>query len=56
MSFTEEEVAYLRSQPLARLATLSGQGQPDLVPVEFEFHGTSFWIGGTRPAGPCTLS
>lgn len=46
MSFTEEEIAYLRSQPLARLATVSPDGQPDAVPVSFEFDGTGFWIGG----------
>jgi pyridoxamine 5'-phosphate oxidase family protein len=46
MSFTDEEIAYLRSQPLARLATLSGDGQPDVVPVAYEFDGTHFWIGG----------
>jgi pyridoxamine 5'-phosphate oxidase family protein len=50
MSFTEEELAYLRSQPLARLATLSGQGQPDLVPVAFEFDGTHLWVGGSGPS------
>lgn len=37
MSFTEQEVAYLRAQPLARLSTLGGDGQPDVVPVAFEF-------------------
>ncbi|MFE3451605.1 PPOX class F420-dependent oxidoreductase [Nonomuraea sp. NPDC059194] len=47
MSFTEEELAYLRSQPLARLATVSADGQPDVVPVAFEFDGTHFWIGGS---------
>ncbi|WP_188194282.1 PPOX class F420-dependent oxidoreductase [Nonomuraea sp. SYSU D8015] len=47
MSFTEEEIAYLQSQPLARLATLSDDGQPDVVPVAFEFDGTGFWIGGS---------
>jgi pyridoxamine 5'-phosphate oxidase family protein len=46
MSFTDEEVAYLRSQPLARLATLGPDDQPDVVPVGFEFDGTSFWVGG----------
>jgi pyridoxamine 5'-phosphate oxidase family protein len=46
MSFTEEEIAYLRSQPLARLATVSGSGQPDVVPVGLEFDGTGFWVGG----------
>ncbi|HEX2034243.1 MAG TPA: PPOX class F420-dependent oxidoreductase [Chloroflexota bacterium] len=47
MSFTDEEIAYLRSQPIARLATLSADGQPDVVPVAFEFDGTYFWIGGS---------
>jgi pyridoxamine 5'-phosphate oxidase family protein len=46
MSFTEEEIAYLRSQPLARVATLSGDGQPDVVPLAFEFDGAAFWVGG----------
>ncbi|TMR09551.1 PPOX class F420-dependent oxidoreductase [Nonomuraea turkmeniaca] len=46
MSFTDEEIAYLQSQPLARLATVSGGGQPDVVPVAFEFDGTGFWVGG----------
>jgi pyridoxamine 5'-phosphate oxidase family protein len=46
MSFTQEEIAYLQSQPLARLATLSGDGQPDAVPVAFEFDGKGFWVGG----------
>jgi pyridoxamine 5'-phosphate oxidase family protein len=47
VSFTSEEVAYLRSQPLARFATLSEDGQPDVVPVSFEFDGANFWIGGS---------
>jgi pyridoxamine 5'-phosphate oxidase family protein len=47
MSFTDEEIAYLQSQPLARLSTMSGDGQPDVVPVAFEFDGTGFWIGGS---------
>lgn len=47
MSFTEEELAYLRSQPLARLATVDGDGQPDAVPVAFEFDGAVFWVGGS---------
>ncbi|WP_068924640.1 hypothetical protein [Planobispora rosea] len=53
MSFTDEEIAHLRSQPLARVAPPSPGGQPDVVPVpvpvefEFEFDGTFFWIGGS---------
>jgi pyridoxamine 5'-phosphate oxidase family protein len=50
MSFTEEEIAYLRSQPLARLATVSADGQPDVAPVGFEFDGTHLYVGGKDPA------
>ncbi|WP_206185001.1 hypothetical protein [Thermoactinospora rubra] len=40
MPFTGEEIAYLRSQLLARLATLAPDGwQPDVVPVACEFDG-----------------
>jgi pyridoxamine 5'-phosphate oxidase family protein len=50
VSFSDEEIAYLRSQPLARLATINEDGQPDLVPVAFEFDGDYFWVGGVGPA------
>ena len=46
MAFTDEEIAYLRSQPLGRLATLGAGGQPDVVPVSVEFDGTFLWVGG----------
>jgi pyridoxamine 5'-phosphate oxidase family protein len=51
MSFTNEETAYIRSQPLLRVATVSGDGQPDVVPVTFEFDGFHFYIGGYAPEG-----
>ncbi|WP_433383690.1 PPOX class F420-dependent oxidoreductase [Actinoplanes sp. CA-142083] len=47
MSFTDQEIAYLRSQPVARLATVGREGQPDVVPLAFEFDGTYFWVGGS---------
>jgi pyridoxamine 5'-phosphate oxidase family protein len=50
VSFTDEEIAFLRSQPLARVATVSTDGQPDVVPLAFEYDGTFFWVGGTGPA------
>jgi pyridoxamine 5'-phosphate oxidase family protein len=50
VSFTDEEIAYMRSQPLARLATVSADGQPDVVPVSFEFDGSFFWVGGPGPS------
>jgi len=46
MMFTENEIAYIQSQRLARLATDNGDGQPDAVPVGFEFDGTIFFVGG----------
>ena len=46
MAFSEEEKAYLSSQRLARLATVSADGQPDVAPVGFEFDGTDFYIAG----------
>ena len=49
MSFTEDEVAYLKSQPLARLATVDADGQPDVVPVGFQLDGTYFYVGGRAP-------
>ena len=49
MAFTEDEVAYLNSQPLARLATVDPDGQPDVVPVGFEYDGTYLYVGGRAP-------
>ena len=46
MSFSAEEKGYLRSQRLARLATVSGDGQPDVAPVGFDFDGSHFYIAG----------
>jgi pyridoxamine 5'-phosphate oxidase family protein len=50
MSFSEEEIAYLRSQRLARIATVSTDGQPDVAPVGFEFDGHCLYVGGIDPA------
>jgi pyridoxamine 5'-phosphate oxidase family protein len=54
MSFTDEEIAYLRSQPIARVATVGVDGQPDVVPLGFEFDGTCFWVGGVGPSVAAT--
>ena len=48
--FSELELAYLRSQPLARLATVSVKGQSDVDAVGFEFDGAHFYIGGIQLA------
>jgi pyridoxamine 5'-phosphate oxidase family protein len=46
MSFNEQEKDYLHAQRLARFATVSGDGQPDVVPVGFEFDGSHFYVAG----------
>jgi pyridoxamine 5'-phosphate oxidase family protein len=46
LAFSDEEIAYLQSQPVARLATVNEDGQPDVVPVAFEVDGPCIWIGG----------
>jgi pyridoxamine 5'-phosphate oxidase family protein len=50
MAFTDDEISYLRAQPLARLATVSSDGQPDAVPVGLEYDGTYLYVGGRDPA------
>lgn len=49
--FTQKEIEYLNSQPLARKATLAsirqqGCAQPDVVPVGFDFDGEYLNVGG----------
>ena len=49
LSFTEEELTYLRTQRLARIATVSAHGQPDVMPVGYQFDGEYFYAGGMNP-------
>ncbi|NTU62698.1 MAG: PPOX class F420-dependent oxidoreductase [Chloroflexi bacterium] len=44
--FSTEEIDYIKTQHLARLATVSPDGQPDVAPVGFQFDGQRFTIGG----------
>ena len=46
--FTPEEIAYLQSQRLGRLATVSEKGEPHVVPVGFRYNPEqdSIDIGG----------
>jgi|HubBroStandDraft_6_1064221.scaffolds.fasta_scaffold1186700_2 pyridoxamine 5'-phosphate oxidase family protein len=46
VTFTDEEVAFLTQSRLARVATTSGDGQPHVVPVVYEFDGTAFYFTG----------
>ena len=50
MAFTDEELEYLRSQPLARLATVAPDGQPDVTPIALEVEGTTLWVCGAGDA------
>src|SRR5579875_3631279 len=42
---SQPEIDYLKTQRLARIATVSSDGQPDVVPVGFEYDGKYFWVG-----------
>jgi pyridoxamine 5'-phosphate oxidase family protein len=44
--FTENEIAYMKSQRPARIGTVSGNSQPDVSPVGYEFDGNYFYFGG----------
>ncbi len=44
--FTEQEIAYLKSQSLARIATVAPDAQPDVAAVSFDFDGEHFYVGG----------
>ena len=44
--FTKNEIDYITSQRLARLATVSKTLQPDVAPVGFRFDGETFFITG----------
>lgn len=46
--FSEQELAYVKSQPLARLGTVSTKGQTDVDAVGFQFDGAHFYIGGIQ--------
>lgn len=49
MTFTERELGYLRSQPLARIATVDAGGQPDNAAVGFRVEpGGTILVGGMR--------
>lgn len=44
--FSREELAYLATQRLARLATVDATGQPTVDAVGFMFDGDRFLVGG----------
>jgi len=46
VEFSEKESKYLKEQRLGRIATVSPDIQPHVVPVAFEFDGSHFYFGG----------
>src|SRR2546427_9465886 len=44
--FSEKEIGYLQSQRIARIATVSADGEPDVAPVGFTFAESCFLVGG----------
>ena len=46
ISYSPEEVKFLKESKLARLATVSPGGQPHVVPIAYEFDGEFFYFGG----------
>jgi pyridoxamine 5'-phosphate oxidase family protein len=46
VSFTEEEMDFLAENRLARVATVSPDMQPHVVPVVYEFDGSAFYFSG----------
>jgi pyridoxamine 5'-phosphate oxidase family protein len=49
--FTEEEVAYLKSQYLMRFATASPSGKPDVAPVIFRVDNDTIVTSGLNVRG-----
>lgn len=44
--FSEKESSFLKEQRLGRIATVSSNMQPHVVPVAFEFDGIYIYFGG----------
>ena len=42
---SKAEADYLKTQRLARIATASSKGVPEVSPVAFEFDGKYLWVG-----------
>ncbi len=51
LRFTEEEIKFIMESKIARLATVSRQGHPHVVPVAFEFDGHFIYFSGLNLTG-----
>jgi pyridoxamine 5'-phosphate oxidase family protein len=49
-NFTEKELAFLRTQRLGRLATVSPEGRPQIAPVMYQYNAAldTIEIGGAN--------
>jgi len=47
---SQPETDYLKTQRLARLASVSPKGQPEVSPVGFEWDGKYFYVGTHDPS------
>ena len=45
---SQAETSYLKTQRLARIATASSKGIPEVSPVAFEFDGKYLWVGSNE--------
>lgn len=48
MVFSQAELEYIRSQPLARIGTASPAAKPDVAAVGYDFDGEFFYVSGRR--------
>ena len=48
MKFTDEESEYLAQNTLGRLATVSPDNQPHVVPIAYEFDGLYLYFSGSN--------
>jgi pyridoxamine 5'-phosphate oxidase family protein len=46
--FNREELEYLKSQYIMRIATATPRGKPNVAPVGFEFDGRFFYVGSVK--------
>jgi len=46
VGFTDNEVRYILERKLGRIALVSSEQEPHLVPVTYEFDGSCFYLNG----------
>jgi pyridoxamine 5'-phosphate oxidase family protein len=48
LMFNKDELKFLKSQFLVRIATATPKGKPNVAPVGFEFDGKYFYVGSVK--------